>query len=69
VPVVLLLDDEPGFLARVIVGASGSPDGAAAGLHGIVARHPVDEDRRVLVRLVASHRGARAAASSELRER
>jgi hypothetical protein len=57
VPMTLLLNGQPGFLARVIVGPSGSPDGAAAGIYGLVARHPTDEQRRVLVRLVSSRRG------------
>jgi hypothetical protein len=58
VPMTLLLNGQPGFLARVIVGPSGSPDGVVAGIYGLVARHPVDEQRRVLVRLASSRRGA-----------
>jgi len=60
VPVVLLLNGQPGFLASVVIGPSGSPDGAAAGIHGLVARHPSDERRRVVVRMVAVQRGAAA---------
>jgi hypothetical protein len=60
VPMTLLLNGQPGFLARVIVGPAGSPDGTAAGIYGIVARHPTDGDRRVRVRLLSSRRGARA---------
>ena len=58
VPVVLLLNGEPGFLARVIVGPSGSPDGAVAGVYGLIARHPSDASRQVVVRLVSSRRGS-----------
>lgn len=58
VPMMVLLNGQPGFLARVIVGPSGSPDGAVAGVYGIVARHPTDADRRVQVRLLSSRRGA-----------
>ena len=61
VPLVVLLNGEPGFVARVVVGPSGSPDGAIAGIHGVIARHPSDATRRVVVRLAASQRGARAA--------
>ena len=57
VPVVLLLNGQPGFLASVVIGPSGSPDGAAAGIYGLVARHPSDEERRVVVRMAAVERG------------
>lgn len=57
VPVVLLLNGQPGFLASVVIGPSGSPDGAAAGIYGLVARHPSDEERRVVVRMAAVQRG------------
>jgi hypothetical protein len=67
VPVMLLLNEQPGFLARVIVGPSGSPDGAVAGVFGIVARHPSDAQRTVTVRLVASRRGGSEAAVSPAR--
>lgn len=56
VPVVLRLNDQPGFFASVIVGPSGSPDGAAAGVYGLVARHPHDERRRVVVRMLSARR-------------
>jgi hypothetical protein len=62
VPMIVLLNGEPGFLARVITGPAGSPDGVVAGIYGIVARHPVDADRHVRVRLLASRRGATAPA-------
>ena len=58
VPVVLLLNGQPGFLASVVIGPSGSPDGAAAGIYGLVARHPSDAERRVVVRMAAVQRGA-----------
>jgi hypothetical protein len=58
VPLVVLLNGQPGFLARVIVGPSGSPDGVVGGVYGIVARHPTNADRRVNVRLLSSRRGA-----------
>lgn len=60
VPLVLLLNDQPGFLARVIVGPSGSPDGVVAGIYGIVARHPSDAQRTVRVQLQSSRRGEAA---------
>lgn len=50
VPLVVLLNGQPGFLARVVVGPSGSPDGAVAGIYGVIARHPSDASRRVVVR-------------------
>lgn len=61
VPVVLLLNDQPGFYASLLVGPSGSPDGAAAGIHGLVARHPHDGQRSLFVRLVATQRGSMSA--------
>lgn len=64
VPVVLRLNDQPSLLAHVIVGPSGSPEGAVAGIHGLVARHPSDPSRQVTVRLVASARGELAAEGS-----
>lgn len=64
VPMMVLLNGQPGFLARVIVGPSGSPDGAVAGVYGIVARHPVDGERRVHARLLSSRRGAPEPASA-----
>ena len=54
---VLLLNGEPGFLARLIVGPSGSPDGAVAGVYGLIARHPSDASRQIVVRLVSTRRG------------
>lgn len=60
VPVVLLLNGQPGFLASVVIGPSGSPDGAAAGIYGLVAQHPSDAERRVVVRMAAVQRGAPA---------
>ena len=60
VPLIVLLNGQPGFLARVIVGPSGSPDGAVGGVYGVVARHPTDPERRVHVRLLSSRRGAAA---------
>ena len=58
VPLVVLLNGEPGFVARVVVGPSGSPDGAVAGIYGVIARHPSDATRNVVVRLAASRRGS-----------
>lgn len=57
VPLVVLLNGQPGLLAQVVVGPSGSPDGAVAGVYAIVARHPRDPDRRVQVWLQSSRRG------------
>lgn len=54
VPLVVLLNEQPGFLARVVVGPSGSPDGAVAGIYGVIARHPSDASRRVVVRRAES---------------
>jgi len=56
VPMVVLLNGQPGLLTRVVVGPSGSPDGVVAGVHAIVARHPTDPERRVEVRLLSTHR-------------
>lgn len=64
VPVVLLLNGQPGLLARVLIGPSGAPNGAVAGIHGLIARHPSDASRQVVVRLVASRRGAADDASA-----
>lgn len=40
-------------------GASGSPDGAVAGIHGPSPGKPTDQSRAVHVRLVATQRGER----------
>ncbi|MCA8949029.1 MAG: hypothetical protein KDE27_05970, partial [Planctomycetes bacterium] len=60
-PMMLRLNDQPALLARVVVGPAGSPYGAAAGIYGIVARHPTDAGRRVFVRLRSSRRDRRSA--------
>jgi hypothetical protein len=59
VPLMLLLNDQPGFVARVVIGPGGAPDGATAGIHGVIAQHPVDEQRRVVVRMLSTQLGPR----------
>ena len=54
VPVTVLLNKQPALYAFLIAGPDGAPDGAAAGVFGIVGRHPTDERRRVFVQLLAS---------------
>ncbi|MCU0866356.1 MAG: hypothetical protein MUC36_21440 [Planctomycetes bacterium] len=61
VPLMLLLNDQPGFVARVVIGPGGAPDGATAGIHGVIAQHPVDEQRRVVVRMLSTRQGPREA--------
>lgn len=58
VPLVVLFNGQPGLLAQVVVGPSGSPDTAVAGVYAIVARHPRDPERRVKVWLQSSRRGS-----------
>ena len=57
VPVTLLLNDEPALFACLLAGPAGAPDGASAGVFGVVGRSPSDPDRRVFVQLLASRRG------------
>lgn len=58
VPMTVLLNDQPGMLAHLVVGPAGAPDGAAAGVYAVVARHPDDAERVAVVRLRASRRAA-----------
>lgn len=57
VPMKILLNDEPALLVQLIVGPSEAPDGTAAGVFGLVGRHPTDPKRQVFVQLLASRRG------------
>jgi len=57
VPIVVQLNDQPALLARIIAGPSGSPDGAAAGVYGLVGQHPAERGRSVHIQLLGSRRG------------
>ncbi|MFO1077350.1 MAG: hypothetical protein U1E73_06440 [Planctomycetota bacterium] len=59
VPVAIRLNDQPAMLACLIAGPAGSPDGAVAGIFGIVGQHPGDPERRIAVQLLASRNGTR----------
>ncbi len=58
-PTMLRLNGQPALLARIVAGSPASPHGLAAGIVGVVGRHPGDPDRSLHVQLLASRSGTR----------
>lgn len=57
VPMTIDLNDQPALLVRILAAPPRGPAAAAAGVYGLVGRHPTDAGRRVHVQLLASRRG------------
>jgi hypothetical protein len=57
VPMTIDLNDQPALLVRILAAPSDGPAAAAAGVYGLVGRHPTDPGRRVHVQLLSSRRG------------